>query len=69
MSLNPIIIKDLDHNMQTMEDMKLFLDRLYYNNEFATMFNKPVLSMMSSGCDFLIENFRRLKVQYLAKQG
>lgn len=61
------IIDDLDANVSKVNDVKAFLDRLYYDQEFSTVFNRPVLSMLISACDYLSSNIALLKTKYLAR--
>ena len=64
------ILADFDKHHKATEDLSTWLDKLYYDPEFSTLFNRPVLSMMITGCDYLTENLEALKRKYItAKQG
>ena len=58
------ILKDFDTYTKRMEDQKEWLNKLYYDPEFSTLFNRPMLSMLLTGCDFFIENFAEMKRKY-----
>jgi hypothetical protein len=49
--------------------VKDHLTRLYYNDQFSSLFNRPVLSMLFNGCDYLSENIKALREKYIAARG
>ena len=61
------IVKDFDANMARTTEVKDFLKKLYYDPEFSTLFNRPVLSMLITAAEYLRANLNVLKVKYLAK--
>lgn len=62
------ILSDFDKYHKGVEDLSTWLDKLYYSEEFSTLFNRPVLRMMITGCDYLIENLEELKRKYMARK-
>lgn len=63
-----ILLKDIDTHLANLASLQKWLKDVYYNPEFANMFNKPVLSMLSTGVDYLIENIMMLRNRYAAKR-
>lgn len=64
------ILTDFDKHHKAVEDLRDWFDKLYYDPVFSTLFNRPVLSLMMTGCDYLIENLEGLKRKYVTrKQG
>ncbi|GAG77220.1 unnamed protein product [marine sediment metagenome] len=61
------VVRDFDANMVKAEEIKVFLRRLYYDPEFSTLFNRPVLTMLITATDYLHSNLNVLKVKYLSK--
>ena len=58
------VIKDLEYHIANAKALKIWLDNIYYDPDFATLFNRPVISMMSTGADYLKENLQLLKQKY-----
>lgn len=61
------IVKDFDENMARCNHIIDFLKKLYYDPEFSTLFNRPVLSMLITAGVYLHDNLSALKVKYLSK--
>lgn len=55
------LVRDLEDNIDRVEKVKGFLDKLYYDREFSTLFNRPSISMLVTGCEFLINNLEQFK--------
>jgi hypothetical protein len=66
MSIDTKIIDDLDEDVRKVAEVKDHLTRLYYNEQFSSIFNRPVLSMLFNGCDYLSENIKLLREKYIA---
>ena len=58
------IIDDLQDGQSKVDAVKSLLNKLYYDQEFSTLFTRPVLSMMIAGCDYLITNLGLLAEKY-----
>ena len=67
MVIDDKILADFDTHMSNVNDLKNWFDRLYFDPEFSGIFTRPVLSIMVTGCSFLIENLNKLKTVYLAQ--
>lgn len=63
------IIKDIETIQGYMRETKRFLDKIYYNPEFSTMFTKPMVSFLDHAVDFISDNLTKLKVRYIEKAG
>lgn len=63
------LMKDVDAHVQRLWELKTFLDKLYYNPEFSTVFTKPVVSFLDQACDFLIDTLNALSNKYANKKG
>jgi hypothetical protein len=61
------IITDLEEDISSVVKVKAHLNLLYYNPDFGTFFTRPVLSMLSAGCDYLSTNLNILKEKYRVK--
>ncbi|NVM22325.1 MAG: hypothetical protein HWN68_11165 [Desulfobacterales bacterium] len=68
MPVDDQILKDFDKHITRVEELSTWLDKLYYDPEFSTIFNRPVLSTLITGCDFLTENLETLKKKYIARR-
>jgi len=55
------IILDLEHAMSKIAEVRVLLNQLYYDPEFANVFNRPVLSLLSAACDYLDQNLTILR--------
>ena len=62
------IIADFDKHLKAVDELAAWFDKLYYSDEFSTLFNRPVLRMMITGCDYLTENLEGLKRKYMARK-
>lgn len=61
------MISDFDRHIKNVSNLKEWFDQLYFDPEFSTIFTRPILSIMITGCTFLIENLGKLKITYLAQ--
>jgi len=52
---------DLNEAIEKVEAVKELLTRIYYDPDFSSMFTKPVISMLISGCDYVSVNLGVLK--------
>lgn len=68
MAADEKILADFDLHHKDVEALASWLDKLYYSDEFSTLFNRPVLRMMITGCDYLTENLEELKRKYVARK-
>ena len=46
------IILDLDNHLSNLKDLRLFIDKVYYNQQFANIFNQLALSMADQAVEF-----------------
>lgn len=68
MAADEKILADFDKHHKDVEALSTWLDKLYYAEEFAPFFTRPVLRMMITGCDYLTENLEELKRKYIARK-
>jgi len=58
------VLADLDQAKNKIGDVKELLNRLYYHPEFGKVFDRPVISILLSACDYLVVNLDHLKTRY-----
>lgn len=63
------LLKDIDIYLDDLHLLKVFLDKVYYNPEFSTVFTKPMVSFLDQACDFIIDNLTKLANKYQEKKG
>jgi len=63
------VVSDLKDSSDSILQVKTLLNQLYYNNEFSTVFNRPVLSMLMIACDYLSSNLNELSTKYVIGKG
>jgi len=59
-----IITIQLNEDVAKIQEVQKHLRTLYNDSEFSTLFNRPVLSLMDAGCDYLIVNLRILATKF-----
>ena len=69
MTIDTKITDDLDEDVTGVLKIREHLAKLYYDPQFSTIFNRPVLSMLLNGCDYLTQNITLLKDKYIAARG
>lgn len=67
MTIDEKLVSDLDKQIKNAESIQEFMDKIYYNEEISTFFNKPVLSMLSTAATYLLENLQLQRTKYMAK--
>lgn len=63
---NKILI-NMDEHISHLERLKEWFDEIYNDPEFATLINKPRISTLKSGADYLLVNMRRLRADYVGR--
>jgi hypothetical protein len=63
-----IITIQLNDDVAKVQAVQTHLRQLYNDPEFSTLFNRPVLSLMDAGCDYLITNLRLLVAKFEARK-
>ncbi len=63
-----IITIQLNEDVAKVQEVQKHLRLLYNDSEFATIFNRPVLSLLDAGCDYLIINLRILATKFEARK-
>lgn len=63
----PKILYDLREHIKNLDAMKTWIDRVYYDPEFSTVFNRPVLSMLIQAAAFLRDNLNLLETKHKKK--
>jgi len=63
------VISDLKDSSNAVLKVKDLLNTLYYDKEFSTVFNRPVLSMLMIACDYLSNNLNELSTKYVISKG
>lgn len=59
------LLSDFETYLRDLNDIKDWLTRLYYHPEFSSVFNRPSISMLITGTDFLITNITKFKDSWL----
>ncbi len=55
------VIDDLKDQITNLEDLKTWLDMVYYDKDFSNMFDRRVLTLMAAGASYLIINLTLMK--------
>lgn len=67
MATDPKIVEDILTHVEAINDVKAWLDKVYYIDEFSTMFTKPVIKMLITACDYLAQNLEILSAKYITR--
>lgn len=54
------LIKDIEEWVDTVAELKVFLNTLYYNKDIAVILGRPIISFLITGTDFLRVNLEAL---------
>ena len=60
------LIQDLDGHIESVKDLKAWLDMIYYKEESIIVLNRPIISILGSACVHLIDNLKTLKKKHIA---
>ena len=66
--IDETILKDFNRSIRQLSEIKEWIDKLYYDPEFSTLFNRPVLSMLSTACEYVFTNLIELKQKYITRK-
>lgn len=62
--LDDKLLSDFRKHTEQLQGTKTWLNDLYYHPEFSSLFNRPVISMLITACDYLRENLITLRQKY-----
>ncbi len=55
------VIDDLKDHITNLEELKIWLDKVYYDSDFSNMFDRRVLTLMAAGTNYLVINLTLMK--------
>lgn len=61
-----VLASNLRESVKKAEEVKKVIDQIYYSSDLSTFFNRPFLTMLSTGADFLVKNLRIMAQRYEA---
>lgn len=67
MAVDEKVINDIEEAVKKITNVKELLNRIYYHPEFGNIFNKPVLSLLITACDYLNSNLDVIRVKGIIK--
>lgn len=59
-----ILLNDLELTERAVAEIKVAIDRFYYNASLADTVNKLLLSMMSQAAQFLLDGLVKIRQKY-----
>ena len=62
----PKILEEFQTSLDNLNSVKDFLNNLYFSDALADFFQRPVLSLLITGCEYLIVNLRIMRKKYEA---
>lgn len=62
------VIKDFERWEGILDKLGEWVDRIYYDPEITVFSNKPQVSYLRTACDFLSENIKLLKNDYIRRK-
>jgi hypothetical protein len=65
--MDNILMQDLDRHTAAIRAAGEWLDQVYYHPEFASVGNRPVLSMLKTATIYLADNLDVLKAHFIAR--
>jgi len=68
MPIDEKVLKDFDRYHDMVDKLAEWVDRIYYDPGFATFSNKPKISYIITACDFIRENLKLLKAEYIIRK-
>lgn len=64
MALDQELVEGLKNGILALDKLKAILEKGYDDPEFGTVSRKPVISMMSHACEYLMSNVQILLDKY-----
>ena len=61
-----ILLRSFEAHISYMQKITSFIETLYYDRDFATVFNRPALSMLATGARFVRDNLIQMKDKYVS---
>lgn len=61
---NKDYVKEISSMIERVEAVKTDLGALQTDPDFVSFSNRPIITMLMTGCDFLTRNFSELKKSY-----
>ena len=68
MPVDEKLLKDFDRYAAMIDSLAEWIDRIYYDPDVGTFSNKPKISYLTTACDFLTENLKSLKAEYIIRK-
>lgn len=62
-----VLTKDFTTHLERLASLKAWLQTLYYHAEFGKFYTRPVISLLVTAADFLIENLTTMRARWLMK--
>jgi hypothetical protein len=67
--MNDKLLTNLNDQLSNLHEVRLFIDKVYYNQQFANMFNQLLLSMADQAAEFIESILLQFRDKYKAAQG
>ncbi len=67
MPLDEKLLSDLSENLKNIDNLRDWLNKLYYNEQFAGLFNQTKIGLLDTGAQYLQENLRLMRQKYQAR--
>lgn len=64
MPIDDKLLSDLDSHIENVDQIGVWLDKVYYNPEFSGFFTRPVVSILIQTVKFLSDNLGSLREKY-----
>lgn len=62
-----VLIQDFNTQLEHLASLKAWLQTLYYHAEFGKFYTRPVISLLVTAVDYLIENLTQMRSRWLMK--
>jgi len=62
-----VVIEDFTTHIDHVQALRDWLQKLYYTEEFGVFFQRPIISLLITGCDYLTENLKTMRNRWRMK--
>lgn len=69
MPIDEKILDDIKEHQDNIQSVLDWLDKVYFDVHLSTIFNRATLSILITGCRFLIANLEGMSKTYQIKRG
>jgi hypothetical protein len=66
--MNDKLLTNLNDQLSNLHEVRLFIDKVYYNQQFANMFNQLLLSMADQAAEFIENILGQFRTKYKVAQ-